>query len=93
MTSEGGEGPWEKNFSQVKPGILLASKNPLGADAVATAIMGFDPNAPSGTLPFVRSDNYLALARENGFGTNVLKEIDIVNSSIEEVQCNFKPVF
>ena len=92
MTSEGGEGPWEKNFSQVKPGILLASKNPLGADAVATAIMGFDPNAPSGTLPFVRSDNYLALARENGFGTNVLKEIDIVNSSIEEVQCNFKPV-
>ena len=40
----------------------------------------------------MRSDNYLALARENGFGTNVLKEIDIVNSSIEEVQCNFKPV-
>jgi len=91
MTSEGGEGPWGKNFSQVKPGLLVAGKDALAVDAVATSIMGFDPNAPHGNLPFVRSDNYLTLARENGLGTNMPEEIDIVNSSIKEVQCSFKP--
>jgi len=91
MTAEGSAGPWEGILTQVKPGVLIAGKDPVATDAVATAVMGFDPNIPTGKLPFVRSDNHLALARECGLGTNVLDEIEIVGPQIQDVMYKFKP--
>jgi len=91
MTADGGEGPWAGELSQIRPGVLIAGKDPVAADAVGTAVMGFDPNAPAGKLPFVRSDNHLALAHKCGLGTNVLDEIEIVGPRIQDVIYKFKP--
>lgn len=90
MTAEGGAGPWSKGLSQVKPGVLVASTDPVAADAVATAIMGFDPAAAAGIEPFVGGDNHLALAAEVGLGTNRLDEIGIVGHPIQDVRFPFK---
>ena len=52
MTAEGGEGPWiTGQFQQVKAGFLLAGKDPVATDAVATATMGFDPAIEYPTAP------------------------------------------
>jgi uncharacterized protein (DUF362 family) len=90
FTAEGGAGPWDKGLSQVKPGVLVASKDPVAADAVATAIMGFDPSAPSKSHPFTHADNHLALASEVGLGTNHLDEIGISGPQIKDISYPFK---
>jgi uncharacterized protein (DUF362 family) len=91
-TTEGGEGPWVRNtFGMVQPGVIIAGKNPVATDAVSTAVMGFNPDAPSHEVPFQNSDNHLALAREKGFGTNRLDEIEILGSKLDEVIYPFKP--
>ena len=93
-TAEAGELPQVEcpNFAPVEPGVLIASKDPVAADAVATSVMDLDPNAPSGSGPFVRCDNYLAMARDLGLGTNRLEEIEIVGPAIEEIRYHFRPV-
>jgi len=91
-TAEGGEGPWIQNtFGLVKPGVLVAGKNPVATDSVATAAMGFDPDAAAFETPFVSSDNHLALACQNGLGTNHLEEIEVLGAKLEEVVFPFKP--
>jgi uncharacterized protein (DUF362 family) len=91
-TVEGGEGPWIRNtFNMVEPGILVAGKNPVATDAVATAAMGFNPDAAAYETPFVNSLNHLALACEKGLGTNHLEEIEIVGETLEDVVYPFKP--
>lgn len=91
MTAEGGAGPWDAGMSQVKPGLLVAGKDPVAADAVATALMGFDPLAEAGTSPFMGSENHLNLARDAGMGTNRLDEIGISGPAISEVTFPFRP--
>jgi uncharacterized protein (DUF362 family) len=91
MTAEGGEGPWNDSPAQVKPGVLVAGRDPVATDAVATAIMGFDPAATAGTQPFLRCDNHLALAAEAGLGTNRLEEIGVAGPSLQELLHPFKP--
>ena len=92
LTAEGGSDPWERGgLNQVKPGVLIACKDPVAADAVATAVMGFDPKAPLGTIPFLRAENHLALAHKWGLGTNVLDEIEIAGPRIQDVMYKFKP--
>lgn len=91
MTTEAGEGPWIQNIARVEPGVLVAGKNPVATDSVATAIQGFDPQAASMTVPFVRADNHLALAAAAGLGTNNLDEIDVVGESIDDVLVPFAP--
>jgi uncharacterized protein (DUF362 family) len=91
MTAEAGAGPWDAQMAQVKPGLLVASKNPVAADAVSTALMGFDPDAAAKTTPFMGSDNHLLLAREAGLGTNRLDEITVHGPSIAEARFLFKP--
>jgi uncharacterized protein (DUF362 family) len=91
-TTEGGEGPWIKNtFGMVKPGVIIAGKNPVATDSVAAAVMGFNPNARAYETPFVNSLNHLALACEKGLGTNILDEIEVLGPKIEEVSFPFKP--
>jgi uncharacterized protein (DUF362 family) len=91
-TVEGGAGSWDQGYHPVQPGLILASKNPVAADAVSAAVMGFDPDAPSGSYPFSYADNHLALAREAGLGTNRLQEIGVVGAEIADVLFPFKTV-
>jgi uncharacterized protein (DUF362 family) len=90
MTAEAGAGPWDKNFNPVRPGLLVAGKDTVAVDAVSTALMGFDPNAPSGTRPFDYADNHIALAHEMGLGTNQLNEIGILGTQIADAIFPFK---
>ena len=66
-TVSGGEGPWVKGLAVQEPGLLLAGRNPVCTDAVATAVMGYDPMAAPGTGPFP-GDNHLAHGRGAGPG-------------------------
>ena len=88
-TTEGGEGPWIQTMAAVEPGVLIAGKDPVAADAVATAVMTFDPMATRSQGPFLQSDNHLNIAHEAGLGTNRLDEIDVVGHSIADVQVKF----
>jgi uncharacterized protein (DUF362 family) len=89
-TVEGGEGAWAQGVKQVMPGALVAGKNPVAADSVATAIMGFDPTAEAPDEPFLRSVNHLNLANSLGMGTNRLNEIEVLGPRIEDLVYQFK---
>jgi len=90
-TVEGGEGPWIRCFNPVQPGVLVAGKEVLAADAVAAAVMGFDPTADYPAAPFLRGENHLNLAYGLGLGTNRLGEIGVVGTAIDEVRYLFNP--
>jgi uncharacterized protein (DUF362 family) len=91
-TSEGGEGPWGVLWNPVQPGVLVAGKNPVATDAVATAAMGFEPTALSfREEPFRYSINHLFLASWSGLGTHRLDEIDVVGASLDAVRYPFQP--
>lgn len=88
-TAEGGEGPWIETMAPLEPGVLIAGKDPVAADAVATAAMAFDPTDTYTRGPFLRSDNHLNIAHEVGLGTNRLDEIEVVGHSIADVRIEF----
>jgi uncharacterized protein (DUF362 family) len=90
-TVEGGEGPWIEAMHSITPGVLIAGKQALATDAVATAAMGFDPRGDYPSVPFLHGDNHLNLAAERKLGTNHLDEIVVVGASIDEVRRQFKP--
>ena len=89
-TAEGGEVP-RGTFAPVAPGVLIAGKDPVATDAVATAAMGFDPTVEPPAAPFLRGDNYLNLAHELGLGTNRLEGVEVVGASIDDVRYVFEP--
>jgi uncharacterized protein (DUF362 family) len=91
-TVEGGAGAWDTGYNPVQPGLLVASKNAVVTDAVSAALMGFDPDALSGSHPFSYADNHLFLAREAGLGTNRLNEIGVVGADLAEAAFPFKTV-
>jgi uncharacterized protein (DUF362 family) len=74
----------------VKPGVLIASLNPVCADAVAAAVMGFSPTAPRGTAPFENCDNTLALAGEAGIGASDIGKIEVAGTPVEKVRLAFR---
>ncbi len=90
-TAEGGEGPWHPTMHQVTPGVLLAGKNALATDAVAAAVMGFNPQADYPTAPFLHGANHLNLARVKSLGTNDLRAIQVVGATIDQVRYPFQP--
>ena len=90
-TVEAGEGPWTKTMAPVAPGVLVAGKNPVSTDAASAAVMGFDPAAAYPSVPFLRSDNHLALADAMGLGPHRLEEIKVVGAAIEDVRYKFMP--
>jgi hypothetical protein len=87
-TVSGGEGPWVKLAAQ-RPGLLLAGRNPVCTDAVATAVMGYDPMARAGTGPFP-GDNHLALAAALGLGTNNPREIEVRGLPVKQALHPFR---
>ncbi|HEX2995265.1 MAG TPA: DUF362 domain-containing protein [Anaerolineales bacterium] len=91
-TVEAGAGSWDTGYNPVQPGLIVASKNPVVTDAVSAALMGFDPEASSGSHPFSYADNHLLLAREAGLGTNRLQEISIVGAGLADAAFPFKTV-
>jgi uncharacterized protein (DUF362 family) len=93
LTTEGGEGPWIQALKPIKPGLLFAGKDPVAVDAVATAAMGFDPQAEYPLEPFVNGENHLNMAAKLGLGTNRLDEIKVLGAAIDDVKLQFTPSY
>lgn len=89
LSTQGGEGPWIQTLAAIQPGLLVAGKNPVSTDAVATALMGHDPTGDYPDKPYFRCDNHLNLAAAAGLGTNRLSEIDVVGAEIDDVKVQF----
>jgi uncharacterized protein (DUF362 family) len=90
-TMDGGENGWVEGTHLQTPQVLIAGKNVVTTDAVATAVMGFDPTAEYPNVPFLRTENHLNIAQGLGLGTNRLEEIEVKGVSIEEVRQKFAP--
>jgi len=82
----GGEGPWVGSLKLTDPRILIAGLNPVATDAVATAIMGYDPRSSRGTKPFQNCENHLLLAEKAGVGPADLAKIDVRGMTIEQAK-------
>jgi uncharacterized protein (DUF362 family) len=89
-TMAGGEGPWVGGCRRVSPGLLVAGKNCVSTDAVATALMGFDPMSLRGAAPFEKCDSHLALAEQLGVGTRDLKQIEVAGVPVEKARFRFR---
>ena len=90
-TIQGGEGPWISSVATIEPGVLIAGKNPVATDAVATAIMGHEPTEDYPNPPFVRCINHLNLAAQAGLGTNRLDEIEVLGMQVKDAKIKFAP--
>jgi hypothetical protein len=64
--------------------VLIAGTNPVTTDAVATAVMGYDPRAKRGSKPFETCDNTMLLAEGHGIGTADLGRIEVVGVPIKQ---------
>lgn len=94
-TMSAGEGPWilrsgRHRPRRISPGLLIAGTNPVCTDAVATAVMGFDPAAGRGSTPFENCDSTLRLAEELGVGTPAMSRIEVAGLSIREAVFPFR---
>lgn len=75
----GGEGPWNPTFVPAEYDLLIAGKDPVATDSIASLAMGNDPEAEQLTLPNGGAcDNHLWLANQKGMGTNLLEEIELL---------------
>jgi uncharacterized protein (DUF362 family) len=90
MTTEAGEGPWIPAMGPVRAGVLMAGKNPVATDSIATLAMGFDPTADYPDEPFVHAENHIKIAAELGLGPNRLDQIQVVGEKLEDVTQLFK---
>jgi uncharacterized protein (DUF362 family) len=91
-TMTGGELPNQGSntiHQAVHPGLLIAGTNCVCTDAVATAVMGFDPMADRGTPPFEKCDSTLKLAESLGVGSRDLNRIDVVGAPIAKARYKF----
>jgi uncharacterized protein (DUF362 family) len=88
----GAEGPWGGG-APCHPGVLIAGTNCVNTDAVATAVMGYDPMARGGNAPFLDCDNFLELAEEKGLGSRDLSRIEVAGTPIAKARFDFEPLF
>ena len=89
-TIRGGEGWWNAGVSAIDPGVVVAGFNALSTDAVAAAVMGFDPRAPHYTAPFENRENHLLIAEQAGLGTADVSRIDVRGLRISDVRTPFR---
>jgi uncharacterized protein (DUF362 family) len=87
----GGEGVWNPGVQLIRPGVMLAGRNPVCLDAVCMAVMGYDPHADRGTKPFVRGDNTLKLCEAVGVGSTDLSRIEVAGLSVREALHDYGP--
>lgn len=91
-TMTGGETPNPRLDVPVHPGLLIAGANCVSTDAVAMALMGFDPLARRGTNPFETADNTLLLAESLGVGSPDLNRIEVAGPPISKARFDFTKV-
>ncbi|MFV2065888.1 MAG: DUF362 domain-containing protein [Pirellulales bacterium] len=89
-TNRGGEGPWIKGVQPLQPHLLLAGRNGVCTDAVATTAMGYDPTADHKGFPFM-GDNHLALLADKGVGTHDIRQIDVRGLPLKDALFPFNP--
>jgi uncharacterized protein (DUF362 family) len=87
----GAEGPWGGG-EPCHPGVLVAGTNCVNTDAVATAVMGYDPMAGGGSRPFITCDSFLELADRKGLGSRDLGRIEVAGTPIEKARFFFEPL-
>lgn len=93
-TIQTAEGWWLGSMVSItRPGLLLAGRNAVCTDAVAAAVMGFDPEAADRTWPFANGTNHLALARRRGLGENRLREIEVAGVPLDDARFEFQPTY
>lgn len=93
-TIQSAEGWWLGSMvTLTRPGLLIAGRNPVCTDAAAAAVMGFDPDAPDRSLPFVNGTNYLALARGLGMGENRLSRVEVGGIGLAAARHEFAPTY
>jgi uncharacterized protein (DUF362 family) len=90
-TIRGGEGWWNAGIGPIDPGVIVAGFNALSTDAVATAVMGFDPRAPHFTAPFETRENHFLIAEQAGIGTADVSRIEVRGLRIADVRTPFRP--
>jgi uncharacterized protein (DUF362 family) len=90
-TALSGEGPWIRGFRAATFNRLVASKDPVAADSIATKVIGFDPMAGDGEGVWGGQDqgnpgdagiNYLKLASEKGLGNYDLQKIEVKGTAV-----------
>lgn len=81
----GGEGPWHAGLTPATYDTLVASKDPVAADAVATLALGFDPTQDRGSATFPDALNYLKLASELGMGVYDPAAMEVVATATEDL--------
>jgi uncharacterized protein (DUF362 family) len=89
-TIAGGEGPWVGGIRYVRPGVAVVGTNPVCTDAVATAVMGFNPRDGKGSGAFRACDNTLLLAERLGAGSADLRRIEVRGEPLENVIFPFR---
>jgi len=89
-TIHGGEGWWNAGIGPIDPGVIVAGFSALSTDAVAAAVMGFDPRAPHYTAPFETRENHILLAEQAGLGTADLGRIEVRGLRIADVRTPFR---
>lgn len=87
-TVRGGEGPWIPGLQKMTPGVIVVGKNCVSTDAVAAAVMGYDPRANRASI-FAHCDNHLLLAESVGIGSADLNRIEVVGAKISDVRTDF----
>ena len=85
----GGEGPWNWDIRAVEPKLLLAGRNPVCTDAVAAAVMGYDPAAAHGGS-FFPGENHLRWLAEAGVGTNDPSRIEVRGLDVRAARFPFQ---
>ncbi|MFP5276074.1 MAG: DUF362 domain-containing protein [Acidobacteriota bacterium] len=97
-TMDGGElpsmrsGPGQTINHALHPGVLIAGLNPVNTDAVAVAVMGFNPRASRGEPPFELCDSMLEYAEKLGIGTRDLSRIEVAGTPVARARYPFKSV-
>ncbi len=75
-----GSGPGPRTMIPVEKDLMLASSDSVAIDAVAAKMMGFDPM----TIPYIR------MATEDGLGTGIMDEIEIIGEDVSKLNFGFK---
>lgn len=88
-TVAGGEGPWVRGLRPVRPAVIVAGTDAVSTDAVATAVMGYNPRGQRDEPPFKGCDNMLTLAEALGVGSANLNRIDVRGVSIADAMYRF----
>jgi uncharacterized protein (DUF362 family) len=76
----------------VNPGVIVAGTNTVATDAVAMAVMGFDPLADRGKAPFATSDSTLRFGEELGIGLRDPKRNEVTGVPIADALFDFNAV-